>query len=343
MTVEYGITTLRQIQMSRESAFGTPTATWFNWRGPGQLEDQRVGVFPEENIGVFPGTDRQYFPQHRGELKIPDHPATFEQLGHVLDAGIARATPAADTGVGATGFIRQYLMPIKTADLKTASDLQTYSIKNGDNISVDKAGGAFVKSFSLTGARGAAWMLGAVWETTGVEDDSGGFAASPVVPTVEELLFGLTKLYIDPVSVSHGGTLVSGVLINATLTVETGWVPIYAADGSRSYGTYKQRSPEIMLNLTMEMTSGGAKAELANYRASVARLIRLKCEGTALTKAGTYNNKTLIVDLTGKWDRFDPMGEDDGDDIITGQFRGRYNATSNSFFEMVLVNEVATL
>lgn len=340
---EYGIKAMRQIQMNRESAFGTPGATWFNWRGPGLLEDQRVGVFPEENIGLFPGSDRQYFSQLRGELNIPDHPATFEQLGHVLDAGIARATPAADTGGGATGFIRNYLMPIKKADLVKASGLQTYSIKNGDNVAVDKAGGAFVKSFSLTGARGEAWMLGVVWETTGVTDDSGGFAPTPVVPVVEEMLFGLTKVYIDNDDDNYGDTQVAGALINATLNVETGWVPLYTADGSLSYSTYKQRAPEIILNLTMEMTAGGAKAEREKFRAGIPRLIMLACEGSALTKAGVYASKTLELKMAGKWDRFDPLGEDDGDDIITGSFRCRYNAASDSFWEAILVNEVATL
>lgn len=339
---DYGIKTFRQLQLNRESAIGTPGASWFMWRGPGLLDDQRVGVFPEEDIGLFSGSDRQYFPQLRGELNMPSHAATFEQLGHVLDAGIARATPTAD-GAG-TGKIRTYTMPILAASAVKASALQTYHIKNGDNIAVDAAGGAFVKSFTLEGARNEAWMLTANWETQEVAKDADGFVEAATVPTVEELLFNLTKVYIDDETGAHGTTQAEGVLTHATLNVETGWQALFTADGALNYSILKQRAPEIMLNLTLEMTAAVAAAERENYRASVPRLIRLKCEGTALgTQGTTYAKKTLIIDLAGKWDKFDPLGEDDGDDIITGAFRCRYNAVSTSFFKMILVNEVATL
>ena len=338
---DYGIKTFRQLQLNRESAIGTPGASWFNWRGLGLLDDQRVGVFPEEDIGIFGGTDRQYFPQLRGELNMPGHPATFEQIGHILDAAIARATPAAD-GAG-TGFIRTYTMPIVAADAVDADDLQTYHVKNGDNAAVDITGGAFVKSFTLDGARNEAWMLSATWEVQEVAKDGDGFAVA-TVPLVEEILFNLTTAFIDDENGAFGATQVEGVLTNATLNVETGWQALFTADGSLVYSNIKQRAPEIMLNVTLEMTAAVAAAERENYRTSVPRLIRLVLEGSELTTEGiAYANKVLIIDLAGKWDKFDPLGDDDDDDIITSVFRCRYNAESASFFEMVLVNEVATL
>lgn len=338
---DYGIKTFRQLQMNRESAIGTPGASWFNWRGLGLLDDQRVSVFPEEDIGIFGGTDRQYFPQLRGELNMPSQPATFEQLGHILDAGIARATPA-DDGAG-SGKIRTYTMPIAADDAVDADDLQTYHIKNGDNAAVDKTGGAFVKSFALEGARNEAWMLTVNWETQEVAKDGDGFVVA-TVPDVEEMMFNLSKIYIDDEDGAFGANQAEVVLTNATLNVETGWQALFTADGSLAYSNIKQRKPEIMLNLTLEMTASVAAAERENWRASVPRLIRLVCEGSELTTEGTdYANKTLIVDAAAKWDKFDPLGDDDGDDIITGTLRCRYNAKSASFFEMVLVNEVAAL
>jgi hypothetical protein len=338
---DYGIKTFRQLQLNRESAIGTPGASWFNWRGLGLLDDQRVGVFPEEDIGIFGGTDRQYFPQLRGELNMPSHAATFELIGHILDAGIARATPAADGG--GTGFIRTYTMPIVAADAVDADDLQTYHVKQGDNVAVDITGGAFVKSFALEGTQNEPWMLSATWETQEVADDGVGFVEA-TVPLVEEMMFNLSTIFIDDDDAAHGYTQAEVVLTNATLNIETGWQALFTADGSLAYSNIKQRAPEIMLNVTLEMTAAVAAAERENWRTSVPRLIRLVLEGSELTTEGTdYANKTLIIDLAGKWDKFDPLGDDDGDDIVTAQFRCRYNEESASFFEMVLVNEVATL
>ena len=72
--------------------------------------------------------------------------------------------------------------------------------------------------------------------------------------------------------------------------------------------------------------------------------MRIIAEGTALGAAGaTYTYKTLKLDLAGKWESFEALGEQDGDDIVVGTLRCRYNATAAKYFEVVLVNEVAAL
>lgn len=311
------------------------------WRGLGQLDDQRAKVYPDEHIGIFSGTDRLYFPQLRGELPMPSHAATFEQIGHILDAGIVRAAPFVD-GSGGSGIIRTWPMPLTAADTVDEDDLQTYHAQAGNNVAVEVAGGMFVKSFTLSGAQNEAVMLSAVWETQEVADDPGGFAEA-AIPTVEEILFNLGRIYIDDEDGDYGDTQVEGVWINVTLNVETGWKALFTGDGSLEYSAKKQRPPEIMLNVTMEMTAEAIAAERTLARTGVPRLIRLDFTGSELEVYEEYTNKTLIIDLAGKWDKFDPMGEDDGDDIITGAFRCRYNAASASFFQMLLVNEVAIL
>jgi len=338
--VDYGIKSLRQVQMSRETAIGMPGATWFVWRGPALLDDQRVSVFADEDIGIFGGVDRQYFPQLRGELSMPSHAATFEQIGHLLDAALGSATPAQD-GAG-SGYVRTYTMPLTAAQLKNADDYQTYHIKAGDNVAVDAAGGAFVKNFGLAANRGEALMLDATWETQEVAQDLDGFETA-TIPTVEEILFLNAKLYIDSVGGTIGTTPIVGVFKSMGLTVDTGLAPVYTGDGSLSYSMFKLRQPEIVLNVEFEHTAAVAAAERENFRTGVPRLLRIDLAGTDLGTSGTYTTKLLRIDAAGKWANFQPLGEDDGDDICTGEFRVRYNATAAKFFEMLLVNEVATL
>jgi len=85
-------------------------------------------------------------------------------------------------------------------------------------------------------------------------------------------------------------------------------------------------------------------AEKVAWRAGTTRQLRLRWLGTALTTAGSgYTYKTLIVDMAGKWEKFDKLAEQDGNDIVTGTFRARYNSTAALFCELVVVNELASL
>jgi len=337
---EYGIKSLRQIQMSRESAIRTPTTDYTVWRGTGTLQDQRVVVFPDEDVGIFGGTDRQYVPQKMGELVMEDTPATYEQIGHIFDAGLYEATPVADGG--GSGYVRTYTMPQASTDIKQSTDLQTYGFKGGDNVDVEYAKGSFVRSFSLSGNSGEAVNVTATWETCEVASDTDGFETA-TTPSVEEILFSKAELYIDDSTDTIGTTQIDGAFISMDLSVTTGWKSIFSADGSLEYSGLKQVMPEIMLNVTFEHTAAGVVAEKAAWRAGTSRLIRIQAEGSALETSGSYDYNTLIFDLAGKWESFEAIGDEDGDDIVTGTFRCRYNSDAAKFFEAVLVNEVDAL
>jgi hypothetical protein len=74
------------------------------------------------------------------------------------------------------------------------------------------------------------------------------------------------------------------------------------------------------------------------------RQLRLKFVGVALTTPGTtYTYYTLIIDIVGKWTKFDPVDSQDGDEIVTGTFTGMYNATADLYHRVILVNEEAAV
>ena len=334
----YGIKALRQIQMSRESAIGTSTTDYKVWRGTGMLADMRVVEFPQEDIGILGGADRTYIPKKSGELNMEAVPATFEQLGYIFDAGFYEATPTTD----GSGYVRTWTLPIASTSTKSSSDLQTYAFKGGDNADVEYMKGAFVKSLTLSGAAGEAFNITATWEGKEVASDSDGFETA-TTPTVEEILFGKAKLYIDESTGTFGATQVSNVFLSMDLPITTGWMSLFTGDGSVEFTDLKQTQPEITLNVTFEHSTS-AIAEKAAFRAQTPRLVRIIAEGSALSVAGsTYTYKTLILDLAGKWESFEAIGEQDGDDIVVGTLRCRYNATAAKYFEAKLVNEVAAL
>ena len=66
-------------------------------------------------------------------------------------------------------------------------------------------------------------------------------------------------------------------------------------------------------------------------------------EGSALATPGNYTYKTLIIDLAGKWEKFAALGDQDGDNVLTGTFRARYNSDAALFAEFVVVNALTVL
>lgn len=336
-----GIKALRQIQMQREVTQGTAVSsdTYTVWRGTGTLEDSRESVFPEEDIGIFSGTDRQYFPKLSTALELDEIEATFEQLPHILDAGIRNATPTTDTG---SDYIRTYTWPVVSSDVAESTDLQTYSFKCGDNNEVEAFSFGFIKEFTLSGNAGEAWKVKATFEGRSPTTDSAGFA-SVSIPAVEDMLFSKSKLYIDASSDTIGSTLISNTLIGADLTATTGWQAVHTGSGRLDFSFIKQVQPEIKLDITFEHNST-ASAEKTAWRNNIPRQIRIICEGSALASAGAlYTYKTMVINLAGKWDTFEKIDEQDGNDIVTGHFIARYNSTAALFASITVVNEVDRL
>lgn len=330
-----GIRALRKIQLGAETTAGTIRVATTLWRGVGTIEDQREIVFPDEDVGYISGVDRSYSPKTLAALAMEDTPATFEQLPYVLAAGVKSVITGVADGSG-SGKIYTY-----TFHTTTPNTLKTYTLEGGDNQQAEVVEYGFVEGFKLSGKGGAALTMSADWKGRQVAPQA--FTGSVALPTVEEILFGKGLLFIDTAGGTIGTTTKSNTLLGADLDVKTGVVPVFAANGNLYFSFTKAVAPEVSLKITFEHEAT-AVAEIAVWRAQTPRLIRLKWTGSTLGTAGTtYTFKTLIVDLAGRWEKFDKIAEQDGNDIVTGTFRARYNATAAKFAEIVVVNDLASL
>jgi hypothetical protein len=329
-----GIKALRKIQTGRETTAGVATAATSLWRGLGTIEDQREVKFVEEDIGYISGVDRAYVPRLFGALEMDSVEATFEQSLHVFEAGIkAVGTGVVDTG--GSGKVYTYTFPTTSKNT-----IKTYTLEGGDDQEAERMEYAFVQEFSLEGKGGEALMIKSKW--VGRQVAVNAFTGGIVLPSVEDILFSKGRLYIDPVSGTMGNTQVSNSFLAMALNVNTGWVPKFTADGQLYFSFAKLTVPEITLEITFEH-DGSAAAEKVNWRAGTPRQIRTLFQGSALTTAGTFQYKSLIIDLAGKWEKFSKLDEEDGNDIVTGTFRARYNATCAKFAQIKVVNQLATV
>lgn len=331
-----GIKALRRIQLGAENpaALGVAVDATTIWRGTGVLADNREREFPEEDVGILMGVDRSYEPKLEGGLEMEEIEATYEQLPYIFEAGVESETPTQD---GAGGYIRAYNFP--TTAQRTP---RFYTIEGGDNEEVEQMEYSFVNEFTVSGEAGAAVMMQSNWIGRQVQVLGAGFTASLALPSVEEILFGTGKIYIDPVTTFPATTRLTGTWLSFELTVTTGFKAVYVADNK--YFTFvKQIMPEVELQITFEHEAF-SKAEKAAWRAGTPRSVKMLFEGSNLAQAGTtYSKKTFIANLLGVWHPFDPLDDDDGNNVMTGTLICRYDPTAASAGGFISVTDLATL
>lgn len=329
------IRALRRLQLGLESTPGTAVAATARWRGSGLLEDASPYKFSEEDVAYVSGLDRSYKPGLLAKLAMQSAPLTFEQFGYVGAAGIKNVVSGSADGSG-SDFIYAYTFP--TTAVNT---IKTYTIETGDDQQEEEAEYCFVEGFKITGKPNEALMLSADWLGRQVSPSS--FTGSLSLVAVEEVLFNKGKLYIDAVGGTIGGTQKSSTFIGMQLSVKTGAIAVFTGDGSLYFTFHKMTMPEVLLDITFEHDSTSV-TEKANWRAQTARQIRLDFDGNALTTPGTsFSTKKFRIDLAGKWEKFDVIDEINGNDIVKGTFRARYNATAALFAEIKVVNESSAL
>jgi hypothetical protein len=291
-------------------------------------------MWPTEEVGILGGTDRSYIARVWSELTMPAVEATYEQLPYILEAGLQTATPTQD-GTG-SDYIYAYAAP--TTAQNTFS---TYTIEGGDDQQAEEFDYAFVKHFNLAGDGQGALMVSADW--TGRETTDSTFTGAISIPDVEEILVNSATLYIDDSGGTIGTTEVSDTLFSIDLDWTTGLSEYWAVDGSLDFSLVKFTEDDIVLTMTYEHNAD-AVAEKAEYRAGNIRLIRLVFEGSAVQTPGTvYSNKTLQVDLAGKYEDWGALEDNNGNDVVSVTFRVRYSTADALKAELTVVNELTTL
>lgn len=334
-----GIKALRRIQLGAEAVAGTNVVATAIWRGTGMGQDNRETTFVEEDIGLLGDALRTYVAKTGGEVAF-EGIASFEQMGYFLQSGLYNTSPTTDTS---SAKIWTWNIPSASTDPIATTDLQTYTVEFGDNQQAEYMNYCFTRELNLTGTVGEALQVSATMEGRAVATTD--FTAGISTPTVESILFTNGKLYIDSSSDTLGTTQVSSTLFAVDLNFTTGWRGYPAADGRVDFSFVKRTKEELTCSITFEHNAS-AVAEKAAWRNQTERAIRLRFDGNALSStdaAATYDTKTLIVDMLGKWESFDALTDQDGNDQVTGMFRVGYSATAAKKGSFILVNELATL
>lgn len=326
---------LRKIQLGRETVAGTLIPSTTIWRGKGTILDTRKLERVSEDVGIIGGTTRINTPMKGTALAMDSVQATFEQFLHLLEASVKTASPAAD-GVG-TDYIYTYAVPTTSGNT-----IKTYTIEGGDDTQEEEFGYAFVKDWTLTGSGRNGWMMAANW--IGRDVVLSTFTGALALPAVNNMNFGMTKLYQDAIGGTIGTTIKSNTLRSATIKFESGIEPKDTADGRLDFSFAQGTEYKITADLEFEHDAI-ALAQKVLWRAETPVLLQIKIEGaTAFATPGTtYTVPTLLLNLPGKWENFGKIGEANGNDIVQGKFFSAYDTTSASAASFIDVVELATV
>lgn len=332
-----GIRSLRKAQIGLESTSGTAVAATAIYRGLAEIDDQSKPVFPVEDVGYLSGTNRAYIPKTTVNVNMPDHEATFEQLGYVLSAGVEDVVSGTTNGGTTNGYTYLYTFPTTAEQTR-----KSYTIEAGDNTQAEEVEYCQVRGFKLSGAAGEAIKLSADWFG---RNRATATYTSLALTDVEEILFQNAKLYIDAANGTIGSTQATNTFLGFDMSVDTGVRPIWTGDGSKAFSFTKTVQPEILLTVTFEHDAV-ALARKADFAAGTERLIRILVTGSALTgTGGTYTTKILKIDMAAKVESINPLGETDGNDTLQVTFRARFSTAPNPdlFANILVCNTLAAL
>lgn len=333
-----GIKALRKLQVGHEATAGTEVDATTMLIGTGTIEDAREVVFRQADVGAYSGTGETRTAKYAGKLDF-EFEATFEQMPIALSAAVDHITTGIADG-GGSGYVYTY----EFANTAPKASIGTWSIEGGDNEDVDLMTYSYVPSFSLAGTGGEPIKATINWQGAKVAQST--YTTGITVPTTEVILFSRGVLAIDDSGEVAGATPVSHTFLGMDFKADTGWREVWTADGlaDPTFSFLKQVEPNITLDITFEHETNSV-TEKQNWRAETWRKLQLKFEGSALTAGTSYSKKTLILNLMGKWIKFDKLDEQDGNDIIHGQFQVKYSDAAGDDLSctIIVVNAVADI
>lgn len=337
-----GLIDLQRTQFGLETVLGTEVNATTYFRGQNENQDDQEIVYPEEHVGILGGAGRTYSARDETIIELPEIEATFEQLPYLGSWGIKSAVAGVQDGAG-TDYIYTYPFPTgwQVPD--------SYTLEVGDNIQAEVITACFAESFKISGKANEAWKMGSTLRGWSPADETapGTFTGALTIPTVYEVLFGFTSLYIDAIGGTAGTTQITSSFLNFSLEVSNIYRGVATGDGSGKHFIFLKPAAEggeIKLTFTLEHDTQSVQ-EREYRRLRTARLIQIKGESEAdvTTPGTTYSKKTVLITLPGTYMEADSYGDEEGNRTIEFSFKGHYHATPANRGSLVVVNELNAL
>jgi hypothetical protein len=325
-------------QIGVETTMGTEVDATTLLRAQMTLTGENTREFGAEDIGILGGLGRSYVVKRDASASIDDMTATFEQLPHFLNAGIDGVTPVQDA---AGGYEYTWVVPYDATTYAALDGLDFLTLEMGDEQQAKILTGTFAETLTITMDSEGAWKLDGT-TLRGQPRENTTFTAAISVPSVEEILFGNTALYINDTGSAFGTTQIDNFL-GATLTISNLYTAVWTGTGDGAYfGLVKLTGGEATLTWRGEHDAD-AVTEDGKREDGTARAVQLIATGSAISGGSTYTNKTAIINCCGTYSAPMTYSRENGNVQNEHTLRLHYNADRSTMATIIVVNELSAL
>lgn len=364
-----GRKSLQKIQIGLEATNGTKVLATKIMRVPGGvLSDDRQVTMVDEMVGIINGTDRSYISAAQSSISIDNSPLTPQQFPLLMAAALGfdtftgRTTPVSGEPEG-TGTAYRYTTTFPTTT--APADNNSYTIEAGDDFEQEYTTYGKCTSIGVSGSSGGPVTMQGSFMGRDVKRLSAGFSAA-TVDTVEDLIFARSKLRLKyPADVAF--TDVDATFLGFDIGLECTWVPKFTGEGTdNTVPTWEfalWTNYSLSGSFTIEhnnWASGASSPEGLKYiwrnqltliaQIDIIGSVVLTTTGSTLTDTPLFPTGTAGQTYTGvrfempiKIQQVSPLSDNDGNDIVSVSWVGRYNSVYGGTGYTATINALAAV
>ncbi len=331
------ITKLRKLQVVVEAAKGTGIPATARLLGPGTLMDMAAQEQPVRDYGVLDVNQEAPTEVEQGsELAFGPTELSYEQITYLLGAGILGGVVAAlDAGTGDYKYV--YLPPAAADPDPDTLTIEGVHSDGAADVQALEANYCFVTEMSISASQGR--------EHSELSATFIGRKALAVTPTASLAIPSRTlvpaNLWGVKFAADHAGlgaaSVITGGAVSFDWNLVTGLGPKFRLAESLEFVEHQFGIGRLAtLALTIDLSALLETERLSFFRAQTARAIRLQVDGPAISGGGNHN-----ITIDGTYYLIDPPaepGDDDGQETVTLNYVGFYEAAGAKQFEVTVTN-----
>lgn len=332
------VTKLRKVQFGPETTRGDPVAATARLLGPGTLQDMAAQEQPERDYGVLDVNQEAPGEVQQGsELSFGPTELSYEQIIQHLLASVDGTVTGSEVTPSESDYLYTFTPPASADPAPKTYTLEGIHSDGAADVQALEADYGFVTEMSISASKGVEHsQFSAVWvarnPTAVTPTPSLAIPARTLVPAnLWGVKFAAALSDLDAAAVITGGA------ISFDWNLVTGLAPKWRLSESLEFIEHQFGVGRLVtLALTIDLSALLETERLSFWRAQTGRAIRLQVDGPQIG-AGVNHNITL----DGFFFLIDPPDEpadDDGQETVTLNYVGAYEAAGAKQFEILVTN-----
>ncbi len=332
------VTKLRKVQIGPETTRGTPVPATARLLGPGTLRDMAAQFQPERDYGILDVHQEAPVEVQQGaELAFGSTELSYEQIIQHLLASVDGTVVGVEETASQSDFKYTFTPPASADPAPKTYTIEGVHSDGAADVQALEADYGFVTEMSISAKQGAEHSeFSSVWvarNPTAITPTAA--LAIPARTLVPANLWGVK--FATALSGLGAAAVITGGAVSFDWNLVTGLAPKFRLNESLEFVEHQFGVGRLVtLSLTIDLSALLETERLSFFRAQAGRAIRLQVDGPQI---GTGTNHNITLD--GFYYLIDPPDEpadDDGQETVTLNYVGAYEAAGAKQFEILVTN-----